>query len=317
MIYGYGCVSSTYISRKDEEALKNTNAYSALNLVFTAKGLPKENIRIDLITANYRKRKHLEWLLENAGFEDCVVITSVMSLGTTSEEVRTNYLKLYKKNIAIRIEVPGNKKYESGLLSRITAYSTALSNYRLDKSMYYVKGKGISFPVVRNLEKLGQDKELLSAANHGRSFINRPENFETVYWLYENYFISEPDAYDNPLMKTGKKQFYRLAAEYEQFDPGYAEALKEQERLYGISKKPKRHGAVPERFKEFLELLDNGTKHAEACRIMNYPVIPPIDVKRYKLKFEGGRKGMWKAHAFYRSEEGRKAVAEAFGPQDC
>ena len=74
--------------------------------------------------------------------------------------------------------------------------------------------------------------------NRGREFKGRPENFITVYWLYENYFLAEKDTYHNKLMDIGKKRFYRLATEYETTDPNYYKDLLEQEEKYHISEKP-------------------------------------------------------------------------------
>lgn len=305
MVYGYGCVSSTKLHRKDSEALKRTKTYTTLRDIFLKRNLSLENIHIDLITGTYRKRKWFEWILEHAKPNDCIIITSLRSLGNV-DEARANYMALFKKNLALLVEVA--EQYPEEQQARLAAYSTAI-NYRLNRDLAY-RGGGIPTVIVQNLEDMEEVYSWVSD-NRGRTFTDAPEHFKDVYWLYENYFIAEGDTYHTPVMDISKKKFGRLAAEYET-SPEYASDLKEQNRLYHIGSKPKRYGKVPDDFGEFLQMLDGGESLKTACANTGYHFSTMMEVNRYRLKYEGGRSAMALATRYRNSQEAKEAVEKAF-----
>lgn len=285
MIYGYGCVSSPKILRNDIEAIYSTKAYKAIKKTFLRLGLPVENIYIDLITGTYRKRKYLEYILRTSRPGDCIVVENISALGFNPAELQKNYKSLHSHALALYVA----SEY---LSSRETIYSTALSDMTL--SLDCAPG---SYNAEALIEK--RCKMMLSEkakTNRGPAYMDRPAGFKKVYWLYENYFLAEKDTYHNRTIDMGKKLFYRLAKEYETIDPDYENDLIEQDKLYGISLKPKRHGAVPADFDKFLEKISAGTSLKDACNDMGYDYIPPIDIERYVLKHEGGRKAMAEAN---------------------
>ena len=173
-------------------------------------------------------------------------------------------------------------------------YSTAISQFAMDDDFKY-EGGAEPFVITRNLSRLMTEPV---KNRQGRAFMKRPENFKRVYWLYENYFIQEKDTYHNRLIDMGKKRFYRLAQEYEELDPQYEADLKEQDELYSISEKPKRHGVVPENFEKVLEGIDSGLSPEEACEKDGCRNIPEIDIKRYALKLKGGRSAVALANRY-------------------
>lgn len=293
-IYGYGCVSSVTIPRTDAEALKQTKVYQALKTQFNNMMLSEDCLHVDLITASYRTRSKLKNILTSSGFGDCIVITNISTLGITPGEIKENYLKIYEAGIGLLIP-----DYSSPVNDNLDPLSTCDWSMCLPENLLYNSGN--DYPDIIK-EKLAAIDALEVKTNRGREFKGRPENFTTVYWLYENYFLAEKDTYHNKLIDMGKKRFYRLATEYETTDPNYYKDLLEQEEKYHISEKPKRHGSVPGDFDKFLELLDNGLSLDEAAKQMNYNMINDIDFKRYQVKYLGGRKSMALANELRKTE---------------
>ena len=289
MIYGYGCISSGFMPRKDPEAIKKTKAYQSLKNMFIA----EDSIYIDIITANYRTRTKLKKIIQSSNSDDCVVIASISALGTTNDEILNNYLEIYNKNIGLLIP-----DYNSPITDNLDVLSTADWSMKI-KNEYIKNGEEYPESII---EKINKIKTIKIKTNQGRAFQERPENFETIYWLYENYFLSETDTYDNKLLKIGKKLFRRLAEEYETTDPNYYLELCRQDELYKISEKPKRHGKVPDDFPTFLNLIDNGLTIDDAAKKMNYNMMNPIDFKRYQIKYLGGKKSMAVANELRKSE---------------
>ena len=99
--FGYACVSSAFIPRTDPEALKGTKAYHALEDTFRFMKLPPENLYIDLLSPNYRRRKNLEVILDTAKPGDIVIVVSISALGFSPEEVRKNYYKIVSRSIGL------------------------------------------------------------------------------------------------------------------------------------------------------------------------------------------------------------------------
>ena len=99
--FGYACVSSAFIPRTDPEALKGTKAYHALEETFRFMKLPPENLYIDLLSPNYRRRKNLEVILDTAKPGDIVIVVSISALGFSPEEVRKNYYEIVSRSIGL------------------------------------------------------------------------------------------------------------------------------------------------------------------------------------------------------------------------
>ena len=291
--FGYACVSSAFIPRTDPEALKGTKAYHALEDTFRFMKLLPENLYIDLLSPNYRRRKNLEVILDTAKPGDIVIVASVSALGFSPEEVRKNYYEIVSRSIGLFIreehlssrELKQFKKDTSTASGQATHLSTVGTDLSLPKEMYF-SGRGLPWQIVQTMRKIDG---IQIRTNRGHGFKNTPTLFKEVYWLYENYFLKEKDLYHNDAIDIGKLRFNRLASEYEQQDPEYEKDQKQQERLYQISQKPKRHGTVPENFVEFLRRTDSGEPLSLVIQEMGYPRLTPIDVERYRLKYTGGR----------------------------
>lgn len=291
-IYGYGCISSVKIKRTEPEQLKNTKAYQSLKKQFDRMMLSEDRLFIDLIIASYRVRKKLNYILSTAGFGDCIVITSILALGTSVQEITTNYKKIYEKNIGLLI--PDYSKMDNDNLDPLSTCDWSMC---LPEHLMF---DGEKYPD-EITEKIKQIQKVKIKTNNGRKTKERPENFITIYWLYENYFLSKDNTYKNKLISISNKAFERLAAEYER-EPSYYNDLLEQEEKYKISTKPKRYGKVPDDFPEFLELINTGTPLEEASKMMNYQTMNDINLKRYKLKYTGGKKAMAQANELRKTE---------------
>ncbi len=289
-IYGYGSISSVKLLRSEPEKLKETKAFKALEQTFH--NIPQleskqfsldTHLLVDLITATYRKRPKLEYLISNLSFGDTVVITNISALGSNAEEITANYLKIYKANIGLILPDFTTTSNES-----LSPVSTSGWDFSLPDSLMY-KGGELPDSINERLELL---KSMDIKTNQGRAFHDRPENFKKVYWLYENYFLQESNLYKNKLISISKTMYRRLAMDYELLDPDYFKDLEEQEKLYKISEKPKRFRAVPDDFQELIDLVESGYSLEISLAQQKYPRLHPIDYKRFKLKHEGGRKAM-------------------------
>lgn len=292
-IFGYACISSPYIKRKDEEQIKQTKAYQALKNQFDNLMLSEDYLYVDILLSQYRTRKKLKEILASSGFGDCIIITNIYALGAKHSEIKENYSKIYEAGVGLLIP-----DYSNPANDNLNPLSTCDWSMSLPDALKY---DGNTYPDIIK-EKLAAIETLEIKTNQGREFKGRPENFKTVYWLYENYFLAEKDTYHNKLMDIGKKRFNRLATEYETTDPNYYKDLLEQEEKYHISEKPKRHGAVPDDFNKFLQLLDDGLTLNEAAKQMNYNMMNNIDFKRYQIKYLGGRKSMSLANELRKTE---------------
>ena len=291
--YGYACVSSAYIRMSDQDALKDTKAYAQLKETFRILGLSCRNLHVDLITAKYRRRKKLEAILSSAKPGDVIIVATASALGLTTDELRDNYFRIVERSIGLFVweeqlkdqKLERLNKYAKTYSGQPVHISTVGPDFRLPKELYYY-GQGLPYTIVQTMMNLDQ---VNLRTNKGGLRKDAPVMFREVYWLYENYFIREQDALHNDAMDMGKKRFYRLATEYEEEDPDYPEDQLKQERLYQISKKPKRRGHVPEHFEEFLARVDSGEPLDKVIDDMGYPRLTPIDVERYRLKHKGGK----------------------------
>lgn len=306
-IYGYGCVSSIKISRRDPEGLKRTKAYQALKNQFTNMMLSEDCLHVDLVTATYRVRNKLQNIISSSGYGDCIVLVNISALGFSPNEIKENYLKIYKAGIGLLIPDYSNPSNNS-----LDPLSTSGWNMCLSEDLIYNEEE---LPAaIKDRLKIIDSLEVKT--NQGRAFLDRPDNFETVYWLYENYFLAEKDTYKNRLISISKKLFNRLATEYEESDPNYYNALSEQDELYNISEKPKRHGSVPDDFEDFLNLVNQGVPVGEAARRMNYTRMNDIDFKRYLIKYHGGKKSMAVANEMRKTDLALKLTKDVIGNQE-
>ena len=134
-----------------------------------------------------------------------------------------------------------------------------------------------------------QLKKMKLKTNAGRKTTSTkvyPEDFEKVYWAYENYYISLETAVSNNLFYVSRRKFYQLCDEYEASDRYFLQ-LEKEEAENTISKKPKRYGKVPVNFDNLVQMLGESpsdSELSEACRTLNMPIILPIDYKRYHIK---------------------------------
>ena len=312
-IFGYACVSSSALLRTDPEALRKTKAFTALEETFRFMKLQPDQLYIDHITANYRNRKNLDRILNEGMPGDVVVITTASSLGFTPEELRQNYYRIVSRSIGLFV---WDEQFSGQKLERLKVFSSTYSDQPvristvgpdldLPKEMCF-GGRGLPYAIVQTMQKIDRVK---IHSNRGPSFKGRPPLFKEIYWLYENYFLKEKDLLQNEAIHIGKKRFYRLATEYEEEDPAYIKDQQEQERLYQISKKPKRHGTVPENFGEFLARVDNKEPLCQVIAEMGYPRLTPIDVERYRLKHIGGRSSLALANSATDTPLAKKLVA--------
>lgn len=275
-IIGYGCTRNNKFSVYDETAYKKTRIYKQLKNLF----LPDENIVIDVLTLRHTTQDNLQRLLSSLSPGDCIVIPSIESLAQDIKSIVRFYEEIYDKGIGLCIP---DKKRTDG----VSVLSTT------DFSFDYHGCPEEEFK--KKYDKLL--KKVLSS-NTGRPKGQITQEFIECYWYYENYFISEEEAYDNALIKVSKVGFHNIANEYER-TPEYAHAEEEQERLYGISSKPKRNGKVPDYFKDLHSFVVNsGMSISEACHKLGQPIMSEITYRRFLVKLQDGRSGMVKASMY-------------------
>lgn len=278
-IIGYACVVTTTIRRKDkssfEKSLKETKAYELANQM-----MHPNNILIDVITGSYRKRKELLEIVDT--FENntisrknpigCIVMPSVFDLGTNAKEFKRNYLMLCQKDIGILF-------LDNSDLSTV------------DYNWQYCKTLSDTTPFLDALK----DADIPSRQGRKKKPLVVTDTFKELYWLYENYFISEKIVYKNKLIgKITKVAFNQLCDLYESL-PEYASDEYEQEQLHKILQKPKRHGAVPAFFPDIISMRENGVSLKDACERLKFAPISEITFERLKIKAEHGRSATGKA----------------------
>lgn len=278
-IIGYACVVTTTIRRKDkssfEKSLKETKAYELANRM-----MHPDNILIDVITGSYRKRKELLEIIDT--FENntvsrknpigCIVMPSIFDLGTNVTEFKHNYLMLCQKDIGI-------------LFLDNNDLSTVDYNWQYCKTL----ADTTSF-----LDAL-KDSDIPSRQGRKKKPLEITDAFKKLYWLYENYFISEKVVYKNKLIgKITKVAFNQLCDLYESL-PEYESDEQEQEQLHRILQKPKRHGAVPTIFPDIISMKEKGLSLQDTCERLNCKPMSEITFERLKIKAEYGRSATGKA----------------------
>lgn len=267
----YGCISCVNISLKDERAVKNTKAYIELESEVHNYFIAIEDIHIDVITGSYRNRKKLNKILQEFSYGDTIFVSRIEALGFTTDEVIKNYLRIAEKGIGLLL--PDRTK-ENGMSEFAT---TDFSFCPINKSF-----EEIDF-ICKQL------KTIQLKPNAGRKTTSTQvflEDFEKVYWAYENYFISLETAVANNLFYVSRRKFYQLCDEYEKSDR-YLMMLEKEETENHVSEKPKRYGKVPANFDKLVQKLGatpSVQELYEECRKLNMPAINIIDFKRYYLK---------------------------------
>ena len=293
-IIGYGCIVTTSIRQKNKEELekrlKETKVYNLISHMMNP-----DNIVIDVITGSYRKRKQLLEIIDT--FEHnlppsrnpigCIVIPSISDLGTTIPEIQENYSMLCDKDVGV-------------LVLDSEEHST------VDYSWQYCKNP---MDVIGSIEKMSVSGIPTRQGRKTKDLIVTDE-FKQLYWYYENYFVPENIVYyqTNTLVgKITKVAFNRLCDKYERSAEYKIDEL-EQEQLYQISKKPKRHGKAPAEIAELHPCTDIDQCVIEAiCAQLS---ISPITFQRYILKGVG-RKSMAKAAFTYK----RQDIIDALTPE--
>lgn len=267
----YGCISCVNISLKDEEAVKNTKVYTELVEELHNYFIAYDDIFIDTITGSYRKRKKLDKLLEEFGYGDTIFISRVECLGFTTNEVINNYIKIAQKGIGLLLP---DKTKENGVSDFATTdFSFSAMN----------KNKAEIDSICKQLETL---KLKTNAGRKTTSTHVALDNFEKVYWAYENYFIPLETAVSNNFFYVSRRKFYQLCEEYEKSER-YFMMLKKEEMENHISEKPKRFGKVPEHYDGLIQILGASPSEQELfeeCKKMEVPIIHPIDYTRYYIK---------------------------------
>ena len=293
-IIGYGCIVTTSIRQKNkkelEKRLKETKVYDLISHMMNP-----DNIVIDVITGSYRKRKQLLEIIDT--FEHnlllrrnpigCIVIPSISDLGTTISEIQENYSMLCDKDVGVLV-------LDNEELSTV------------DYSWHYCKNP---IDVIGNIEKMSVSS-IPSRQGRKKKDLIVTDEFKQLYWYYENYFVPENIVYyqANTLVgKITKVAFNQLCDEYERSAEYKTDEL-EQEQLYQISTKPKRHGKAPAEIAELHTGTDIDQSVVEAICIQLS--ISPITFQRYILKGVG-RKSMAKAAFAYK----RQDIIDALTPE--
>lgn len=285
-MYGYGCITTGKTKKQIETNIENTKAYKSLQTQFQEMFFDTDNLIVDVLNGNNPKRKKLMELLDTMEQDDILVLVDLNATGKNSKEVAYFYKMVIDRRINLLI--PDKTNEETGL----NKYSTC--DFAGDR-------------VHSTQELMVLYEELQSVPikdNRGKFSAPMTQEFVDAYWRYENFFTKEETAFEEA-GGVSKTVFYKWAKEYELnkhplFNYGFAQ--QEQEELYGISGKPKRHGKRHEMFDELVHLVDvQGIELIPACEQLGIPKMTVIDYKRYKLKT--GRKALAQALFEYCQEE--------------
>ena len=123
------------------------------------------------------------------------------------------------------------------------------------------------------------------------------DKFITVYWNYENFFVTPPAAY----AASGycKNWFHKVAALYEKSDQYIADLHKQEEN--SISLKPARNMALPSYFSDLVSLIESGKTLEESCHELKVDAMDEILYKRLKLKYDS-KKNIYTAIKLYKND---------------
>ena len=278
--YGYTCVTSVKYNREDKEARKNTKQYQMLISKCKEQHIELEEIYSDLLSDFYRSREELIKLCKLVQYEDVIVIDSIFALGTTLDDINDNIM-LVNGSCLLKILTP----FEGLDLSTVDEPDADLGVFN-DKLNQFAKLLG------------GKDAPTLLPYAYYKHYWGRPqipltEDFIKIYWYYENFFIDEKTALDNPLIKMAKASFHAKCRLYELTNE-YKADLAKQNSLFQTADKPKRSGKVPEWFTtDFMEQVDNNPDAiGEICIEHNIFPISLLEYNRWKVKYTIKRKGL-------------------------
>ena len=284
MITAYGSVVAGHFSINDEQAAKDTKAYRRLLEIQELYSNEQYNfdveIAFDVLNTWSRKRKALEELFE--GSSKIVIIDMLSVLGTKNEEMLANYIELYKRGIGV-------------LVLKEKQFSTV----KYDRNYEGFR------PAVRSDDDFGNLCNKLSTyeyqTNRGKKKLQITNEFEAIYWLYENYFI-DTVIYKNRLLSISRTTFRNLCDEYEKTDR-YKEILLQQKEKNNIDEKPKRSGSIDEStFEQMVILMSEGSTLANACKTMSQEILCELEYQRYSLKYKGKKSATLKAAFDYKDD---------------
>lgn len=285
-MYGYGCITTGKTKKEIESNIESTKAYKSLQTQFQEMFFDTENLIVDVLNGNNPKRKKLMELLDAMKQDDVLVLVDLNATGKNSKEVAYFYKMIIDRQINLLI--PDKSNEETGL----NKYSTC------DFAGARVHSKQELMVLFEELQSVPIKD------NRGKFSAPMTQAFVDAYWRYENFFTKEETAFAEA-GGVSKTVFYKWAKEYELNNHplfNYGEAQQEQEKYYGISGKPKRHGKRHEMFGELERLVDlQGAELLSACEQLGIPKMTNIDYKRYKLKT--GRKALAQALFEYCQEE--------------
>ena len=290
-LVAYGCIYTRRIKRNDEE-LQTTKVYQELQTAVSKLPATAGNIecKVDILTAMYRKRKHFDQIIADftEKFEPrspeharaAVLITDILSLGTTTEEVKENFMKLYDARIGLQV------LRCTDAVNNLYHFTTVDENL-LFKSPADIQALVDEIPTIALISRSGRkkkDNELTRA-------------FILYYWLYESYYLREPDVLDNEHFKSTKWSFHTMCDRFEQsaYYPQWENVWTTFPDV-NLAEKPKRHGVLPERFDELVDLVEE--QHVsleEACYKLRIPSMTALTYQRLKLKQSTGKSGMTSA----------------------
>lgn len=279
-VVGYGCVASSqhsvkvdrFLSNEEIEWRKNTKAAEDIQKVTDAMKklrdlfLPEDVIVIDVIGGSYRRRHHLEKCLKTMSYGDSIVISSLSSLGLNSEELLKNYKKIFRAGIGLLLP---DYTLES-CISPLSTTDFAFSPISISEAEFEEKCQIISSIKIRS--------------NRGRKMLKITEEFKEIYWYYEKYSIDPVTACKNKYYDISKNTFRKLCDEYEASDE-YNADLEYQDKLYEISRLPKRHGVINQQIESVIhDVSVRRIPFIDACATHGI-TFSETQYKRYMLKF--------------------------------
>ena len=291
--YGYTCTTSVKYNREDKESRKNTKHYQLLVSKCREQHIELEDVYSDLLSDFYRNREELIRLCQLVKSEDTIVIDSIFALGTTLYDINDN-LMLVNGSCKLRVLT----KYEEIDFS-ITSHTLEdfdTLNRKLQEFATLLGGK--------------EATTLLPFANYqGRPTIPLTDEIKEVYWLYENFFIDEQTASCNIYYKMAKNSFRAKCRLYELSD-SYKMDLEKQHELYQTADKPKRQGKLPEWFTEDFtaEVEHDLDAIEEICMRHNIFPISKREYKRWKIKYDVGRKGLFETTKKFQNPDLTKSL---------
>ncbi len=272
--YGYGCIYG--IEPKD--GIENSKVSQELNsLTKEIRGyfIPEDCIHIDVISNSKQRRRELERIIDNIKNDKSsidesprgvIFIPSIFDLGTSAEEIKKNFDNIVLSNIGLLVG-------DSESLSTVNYGFSYFPDWQNRIDSIENKINNLTFISTRK----GRNKAIQRITG----------DFRTVYWLFEQYIISEKKALDNTLTgKMSKTKFYNLCKAYEQSERYADDEEANRRNMPELLEKPKRYGVVPNDF----ESSDHSNMTETTYR-------------RMLLKKKGGRKAMAQASVNYNDED--------------